>query len=150
MFCVSDLAAKPFLIRRVLAAGFQGVFPEHRTTILDSGGYQVLKTGRFVMPLGELTALCQRAKPSLVISLDRPIVGELRPGAAKRIVDQNVCAYANMVRKLGSSMVVPVVHGQELELVANQCERYAAEASPPMVCLGGNVPFFKGLTRNSR
>jgi 7-cyano-7-deazaguanine tRNA-ribosyltransferase len=150
MFCVNDMLVKPHILRRVYQDGIKAVYPEHSLTILDSGGYQKLKTGRFLFTIGELIDLYHHAAPTLAISRDHPIESTRDLTIARRIADANLQAYRTMLGEMGSGKLVPVVHGHTASLVRYQCTRLARLPQPPMVCIGGNVPVFKALTRNSR
>jgi 7-cyano-7-deazaguanine tRNA-ribosyltransferase len=150
MFCVNDMLVKPHIFRRVYQDGIKSVYPEHSVTILDSGGYQKLKTGRFLFTIEKLIDFYRHAGPTLAISRDHPIESTRDLTSARRIADANIRAYKTMLGEMGSGKLVPVVHGHTVSLVRYQCARLTRLPQPPMVCIGGNVPVFKALTRNSR
>ncbi len=150
MFSVRDLIDRPWVHAKVRRSGLEAVCPGHRTVILDSGGYQFLKTGKLLLTVDEVSDLYAAAKPAFGVALDRPIAPGIEPGVAETLACQNVSDYATMIRRPGGDRIVPVVHGYEEGLIERQCRGLARiNPHPVIVGIGGSVPLFMAVARGS-
>jgi queuine/archaeosine tRNA-ribosyltransferase len=148
MFTVRDLIDRPWVRAQIRRSGLAGTCPDHRTIILDSGGYQYFKAGRFLLSVAEVIELYREARPAFGVSLDRPIPFDLDPNSAAEAAASNVANFDLLVRELGEERVIPVVHGFEHGLVERQCKRLARiVGNPTIVGIGGSVPLFMEITR---
>jgi 7-cyano-7-deazaguanine tRNA-ribosyltransferase len=119
--------------------------------MIDSGGYQYLRQGKFPLEWDDLIEYYNDCGADDGVSLDRP-VGAVSEGKAKRILAENLERYILMRGRAQPRItIVPVLHALSRSTVEWECRRLAAiDSAPPLVGLGGVVPHLMAITRNFR
>jgi 7-cyano-7-deazaguanine tRNA-ribosyltransferase len=152
IFSVSDLIAKRSMRERLLHQGVHALCPVRQRVMIDSGGYQFLRTGTFPLKWNELVTFYNEIGADMGVALDRPITPKDSPADAKTIVRRNLERYVSMRRHGRRDLeIVPVLHGSTSALAEWECKALAAiDTAPPLIGLGGVVPHLVEITRNFR
>lgn len=152
IYTVSDLIARRALHARILAQGVHTLCPIRQSVMIDSGGYQFLRTGQFPLEWNDLIAFYNETGADLGVSLDQPITPSNSATEAKKIVRRNLDRYVLMRKRARRGLVVmPVLHGSTTALAEWECVQLSRiDAAPPLIGLGGIVPHLVEITRNFR
>jgi 7-cyano-7-deazaguanine tRNA-ribosyltransferase len=152
VYTISDLVRQPSLHTRLLRHGIHAICPDNQRIMIDSGGFQFLKTGKFPMNWTGLIKFYNGVGADFGVSLDRPLTHVESTARAKTVLRQNLARYVSMRGKAQTKLtIIPVLHGTTPALAEWECSRLMAiDQSPLVIGLGGIVPKLTEITRNVR
>jgi 7-cyano-7-deazaguanine tRNA-ribosyltransferase len=151
VYSISDLIGSTATRERVRSKGIHSLCPNGQRVMIDSGGYQYLRQGKFPLRWEELIDFYNECGADDGVSLDRP-AGAVSDAKTKIILAENLERYILMRGRAQANItIIPVLHGLSRPMVEWECRRLAAiDSAPPLVGLGGVVPHLMAITRNFR
>jgi queuine/archaeosine tRNA-ribosyltransferase len=151
VYSISDLISSTASRESIRRKGIHSLCPKGHRVMIDSGGYQYLRQGKFPLKWEELIGFYNDCGTEDGVSLDRPVNAELA-GSAKRVLRENLDRYMSMrARARAGLTIIPVLHGFSRSMIEWECQKLAEiDRAPPLVGLGGVVPYLMAITRNFR
>ena len=151
MISAADLTDRPNLRRSIEKVGIKRFLGATGPIIIDSGGFSFMTGAYTKITVDQLVAIYRQLGADLYAVLDLP------PGLADGVQQRSHkwCAtlvnFDRMLHLLGRDQLLPIIHGRTLREIVAACRDVRQRIErPPMVALGGMVPFIRGHMSEQR
>ncbi len=146
MVSAADIAVRPYLRRAIRRIGIKAHLGSSGPILIDSGGYSLMTAARALFTIEELIELYRYLNADAYAALDLPP----SPGDSRNIRLRKWRATLSnldrMLKELPDVRLMPVIHGHSLDEISSACRDVQRRTGcPPIVALGGMVPFLRGL-----
>jgi 7-cyano-7-deazaguanine tRNA-ribosyltransferase len=145
MVSAADIAARPYLRRAIRRTGIKAHLGCSGPILADSGGYSLMKAAHAPFKVDDLIELYRYLGADAYAALDLPP----SPGDSRKIRSRKWRATLSnldrMLKELPDALLMPVIHGHSIDEIASACRDVQRRIDcPPIVALGGMVPFLRG------
>jgi len=145
MVSAADIAVRPYLRRAIRATGIKAHLGSSGPILVDSGGYSLMTAAHAPFKIDDLIELYRYLKADAYAALDLPP----SPGDSRKVRSGKWQATLSnldrMLKALPDARLMPVIHGHSLDEIVSACRDIQRRTDcPPIVALGGMVPFLRG------
>jgi queuine/archaeosine tRNA-ribosyltransferase len=145
MVSAADIAARPYLRRAIRRISIKAHLGCSGPILADSGGYSLMTDAHAPFKIDNLIELYRYLGADAYAALDLPpSLGDsrkIRSGKWRATLSN----LDRMLKELPDALLMPVIHGHSLDEIASACRDVQRRIDcPPIVALGGMVPFLRG------
>jgi queuine/archaeosine tRNA-ribosyltransferase len=145
MVSAADIAVRPYLRRAMRTIGIKAHLGTSGPILVDSGGYSLMTAAHAPFKIYDLIELYRYLEADAYAVLDLPP----SPGDSRKMRSRKWRATLSnldlMLKELPEARLMPVIHGHSLDEIASACRDIQRRTDcPPIVALGGIVPFLRG------
>jgi tRNA-guanine family transglycosylase len=151
MISAVDLIRRPNLRRTVGRVGIKEYLGVTGPILIDSGGFSLMSERCAPITAAELAAIYSDLSADVYAALDLPPGSTDNTRQRAQKWSQTLTNLDHMLEVLVQQIVMPVIHGRTLDEIAAACRDVRQRIDPPpIVALGGMVPFLRGHMPNRR
>lgn len=146
MVSIVDITARPNLRKAIAAVGIKAHLGVSGPVVIDSGGYSFMTENWSNVTADDVVDVYRDLNADIYAALDLPPAPGDDRATRRRKWQKTVRNLDRMLRSMGEQGLMPIVHGHTLDEIAKSCRDIRDRvAQPPIVALGGMVPFMRGL-----
>jgi queuine/archaeosine tRNA-ribosyltransferase len=151
MVSVVDIVERSYLRRAIGQVGIKNYLGVAGPVLIDSGGYSFMTGQSAPVTVDDLVALYSDLDADMYAALDLPPA----PGDSRKVRARKwgttLSNLERMLKQLLRRQLIPVIHGHTPDEVLIACRDVHQRVSrPPIIALGGMVPFLRGLMSSAR